>query len=89
MDGLSNAKNEIERLTIDKRNAELRENVADATVEKLKAETAELKQKLEDVNDLIKTARQMLEDDEVHKSDFYKKWKQRWLELAEKFKEAT
>jgi hypothetical protein len=48
MDGLSNAKNEIERLTIDKRNAELRENVADATVEKLKAETAELKQKLED-----------------------------------------
>ena len=26
------------------------------------------------------------EDDEVHKSDFYKKWHRRWLELAEKFK---
>lgn len=28
------------------------------------------------------------EDDEVHKSDFYDKWKERWLELAKKFKEA-
>jgi hypothetical protein len=28
------------------------------------------------------------EDDEVHKSDFYKKWEKRWLELAEQFKEA-
>lgn len=27
-------------------------------------------------------------DDELHKSDFYDKWKLRWLELAEKFKEA-
>ena len=27
-------------------------------------------------------------DDELHKSDFYEKWKLRWLELAEKFKEA-
>jgi hypothetical protein len=26
------------------------------------------------------------EDDEVHKSNFYKKWELRWLELAEKFK---
>ena len=44
MDELCNAKNEIERLTIDKRNAELRADVADATVEKLKAN----KQNLED-----------------------------------------
>lgn len=48
MDELCNAKNEIERLTIDKRNDELRADVADGTVEKLKAENAELKQKLED-----------------------------------------
>lgn len=48
MDELCNAKNEIERLTIDKRNYELRADVADGTVEKLKAENAELKQKLED-----------------------------------------
>ena len=41
MDELCNAKNEIERLTIDKRNAELRADVADAAI-------AELKQKLED-----------------------------------------
>lgn len=27
-------------------------------------------------------------DDELNKSDFYDKWKLRWLELAEKFKEA-
>ena len=27
-------------------------------------------------------------DDELHKSDFYEKWKLRWRELAEKFKEA-
>ena len=27
------------------------------------------------------------EDDEVHKSDFYGKWKLRWMKLAEKFKE--
>lgn len=47
MDELCNAKNEIERFTIDKRNAELRADVADATVEKLKAENAELKQRLE------------------------------------------
>ena len=26
-------------------------------------------------------------DDELHKSDFYDKWKLRWLELAKKFKE--
>lgn len=38
MDELNNAKNEIERLTIDKRNAELRADVADATIEKLKSE---------------------------------------------------
>lgn len=44
MDELCNAKNEIERLTIDKRNAELRADLADATVEKLKAN----KQNLED-----------------------------------------
>ena len=25
-------------------------------------------------------------DDELHKSEFYEKWKLRWLELAEKFK---
>lgn len=49
MDELCNAKNEIERLTIDKRNDELRADVADGTVEKLKAENAELKQKLESV----------------------------------------
>lgn len=48
MDELCNAKNEIERLTIDKRNDELRADVADGTVEKLKAENAELKQKIED-----------------------------------------
>ena len=29
------------------------------------------------------------EDDEVHKSDFYGKWKLRWMKLAEKFKEAS
>ena len=45
MDELCNAKNEIERLTIDKRNAELRADAADATVEKLKAN----KQNLEDL----------------------------------------
>lgn len=28
-------------------------------------------------------------DDELHKSDFYDKWKLRWLGLAEKFKEGT
>lgn len=49
MDELCNAKNEIERLTIDKRNDELRADVADGTVEKLKAENAELKQKIESV----------------------------------------
>ena len=49
MDELCNAKNEIERLTIDKRNAELRADVADATVKKLKAENERLKEKLEDV----------------------------------------
>ena len=27
-------------------------------------------------------------DEQLHKSDFYDKWKKRWLELAEKFKEA-
>ena len=48
MDELCNAKNEIERLTIDKRNAELRADVADATVEKLKDKNAVLKQNLED-----------------------------------------
>ncbi len=37
MDELCNAKNEIERLTIDKRNAELRADVADATIAKLNA----------------------------------------------------
>ena len=47
MDELCNAKNEIERLTIDKRNAELRADVAYATVEKLKTENAELKAQLE------------------------------------------
>ena len=26
-------------------------------------------------------------DEELHKSDFYDKWKLRWRELAEKFKE--
>lgn len=26
-------------------------------------------------------------DEQLHKSDFYDKWKKRWLELAEKFKE--
>ena len=36
MDELCNAKNEIERLTIDKRNVELRAVIADATIEKLK-----------------------------------------------------
>ena len=36
MDELCNAKNEIERLTIDKRNVELRADVADSTIEKLK-----------------------------------------------------
>ena len=45
MDELCNAKNEIERLTIDKRNTELRADAADATVEKLKAN----KQNLEDL----------------------------------------
>lgn len=49
MDELCNAKNEIERLTIDKRNDELRADIADATIEKLKAANAELKQKLDDV----------------------------------------
>ena len=49
MDELCNAKNEIERLTIDKRNAEQRADVADATAEKLKAENECLKQKLDDV----------------------------------------
>ena len=44
MDELCNAKNEIERLTIDKRKAELRADIADETVEKLKAN----KQNLED-----------------------------------------
>ena len=28
-------------------------------------------------------------DDELHKSDFYDKWKLRWRELAEKFKEGV
>ena len=28
-------------------------------------------------------------DDELHKSDFYEKWKLRWRELAEKFKEGV
>lgn len=28
------------------------------------------------------------EDDIVHKSDYFKKWEKRWLELAKKFKEA-
>lgn len=45
MDELCNAKNEIERLTIDKRNNELRADVADATVEKLKAEIRRLNRK--------------------------------------------
>jgi chromosome segregation ATPase len=36
MDELCNAKNEIERLTIDKRNVELRADAADSTIEKLK-----------------------------------------------------
>lgn len=27
-------------------------------------------------------------DDVLHKSDFYDRWKLRWMELAEKFKEA-
>lgn len=27
-------------------------------------------------------------NDELHRSDFYDKWKLRWLELADKFKEA-
>ena len=27
-------------------------------------------------------------DEQLHKSDFYDKWKKRWLELAEKFKES-
>jgi hypothetical protein len=27
-------------------------------------------------------------DEQLHKSEFYDKWKHRWLELAEKFKEA-
>lgn len=49
MDELCNTKNEIERLTIDKRNYELRADVADATVEKQKAAIAELKAKLESV----------------------------------------
>ena len=34
----------------------------DNYIDKLKAENAELKQKLENVNELIKTARKMLED---------------------------
>lgn len=46
MDELCNAKNEIERLTIDKRNDELRADVADGTVEKLKAENVKLKRAL-------------------------------------------
>lgn len=36
MDELCNAKNEIERLTIDKRNVELRADAADSAIEKLK-----------------------------------------------------
>lgn len=36
MDELCNAKNEIERFTIDKRNVELRADIADSTIEKLK-----------------------------------------------------
>lgn len=36
MDELCNAKNEIERLTIDKRNVELRADIADSTIKKLK-----------------------------------------------------
>jgi hypothetical protein len=27
-------------------------------------------------------------DEQLHKSEFYDKWKHRWLEIAEKFKEA-
>lgn len=46
-EAIAELKAENERLTIDKRNAELRADVADATVEKQKAENAELKQKLE------------------------------------------
>ena len=46
---IAELKDENERITIDKRNAELRADVADATVEKLKAENAELKAKLESV----------------------------------------
>ena len=46
MDVLCNAKNEIERLTIDKRNDKLRADVADGTVEKLKAENVKLKRAL-------------------------------------------
>lgn len=46
MDELCNAKNEIERLTIDKRNNELRADIADATIEKLKAEIRRLKRAL-------------------------------------------
>lgn len=47
MDELCNAKNEIERLTIDNRNAEDRVDIADATAEKLKAKNECLKQELE------------------------------------------
>lgn len=63
MDELCNAKNEIERLTIDKRNDELRADVADGTVEKLKAENAELKRKLQD--QCISCPVKMQEDDVV------------------------
>lgn len=49
MDEFCNAKNEIERLTIDKRNDELRADVAEATVEKLKAEIARLKACMENM----------------------------------------
>lgn len=44
MDELCNAKNEIERLTIDNRGIELRADIADATIEKLKAEIKRLKE---------------------------------------------
>lgn len=43
-------KRENERLTIDYRNTELRADVADATVEKLKAENAELKAKVDELS---------------------------------------
>lgn len=44
MDELCNAKNEIERLSIDKRGIELRADIADATIEKQKAEIKRLKE---------------------------------------------